>query len=65
MDDKNVEEPCKGGTPLRKQGLIADSYLPLDLVMIRSERTTSYALSANKPSKHYHPFDMLSYHQPN
>lgn len=49
----------------KKQGLIADSYLPLDLVMIRSERTTSYALSANKPSKHYHPFDMLSYHQPN
>ena len=65
MDDKNVEEPCKGDTPLRKKGLIADSYLPLDLVMIRSERTTSYALSANKPSKHYHPFDMLSYHQPN
>ena len=65
MDDKNVEEPCKGDTPLRTKGLIADSYLPLDLVMIRSERTTSYALSANKPSKHYHPFDMLSYHQPN
>ena len=50
---------------LKKQGLIADSYLPLDLVMIRSERTTSYALSANKLSKHYRPFDMLSYHQPN
>ncbi len=57
MDDKNVEEPCKGDTPLRKKGLIADSYLPLDLVMIRSERTTSYALSASKPSMHY-----LSYH---
>jgi len=65
MGDKNVEEPCKGDTPLIKKGLIADSYLPLDLVMIRSERTTSYALSASKPSMHYHPFDMLSYYQPN
>ena len=53
MGDKNVEKPCKGGTPLRKKDLIADSYLPLDLVMIRSERTTSYALSASKPSKPY------------
>ena len=65
MGNKNMEEPCKGDTPLRKQGLMADTSLLLDLVMIRSERTTSYALSANKPSKHYHPFDMLSYHQPN
>ena len=37
MGDKNVEEPCKGDTPLIKKGLIADSYLPLDLVMIRSK----------------------------
>ena len=58
MDDKNVEEPCKGDTPLRKKGLIADSYLPLDLAMIRSERTTSYALSASKPSKPYHSYHL-------
>ena len=37
MGNKNVDEPCKGDTPLRKKGLIADSYLPLDLVMIRSK----------------------------
>lgn len=65
MGNENVNEPCKGDTSLRKKGLIADPYLPLDLVMIRSELTTSYALSASKPSRHYHPFDMLSYHQPN
>ena len=56
MDDKNVEEPCKGDTPLRKKGLIADSYLLLDLVMTRSERTTSYALSASKLSKAHPQF---------
>ena len=55
MDDKNVEKPCKGGTPLRKKGLIADSYLPLDLVIIRSERTTSYFSSASKSSKAHPP----------
>ena len=65
MGNKNMDEPCKGDTSLKKKGLIADSYLPLDLVIIRSERTTSYALSASKPSMHYRPFYMLSYHQPN
>ena len=53
-------EPQRGGTPLRKQGLIADTSLLLDLAMIRRERTTSYALSASKPSMHYRSYHLHS-----